>query len=385
MKRKMIAATVAVFFIVGAVAGCSNSSGSRRDKDDEEEEEEEDESVLDVEDYFSCSFDGYDGYGSIVFDVDYASMIDDFEALESMTEGRLAQKITPVYDGEGTLSNGDIVTVSWVLDVDSIDDLEIEADDIEVTVSGLEEIPEFDPFDYLEVTFEGQDPNGYANLQTLEGSPIDGINYTASSTSYLSNGDVITVTASIDEQTCLDNGYILVTNEKEYTVEGLTEYVTSMDQLTDEVISEMQDEALDEYMAAITSWENVEELESTEFVGYYFLSAKDSDTWYDHNYVYIIINAEADNPCEYVDYYYWVRFSNVTVDADGNCSVDLNYTTLPYGSCWFGDCSGAAFTTEEVDGQYYWYVGYRELDDLYSNDIQPNLADYNVYDNIEED
>ena len=384
MNKRVIATTFCLLFVFSSFTGCSNLQAMKDNLDETAKEDVE----IDLSQYFVYSFSGYDGMGTISYEMDYDALIKDYEKLEdeNYSEKKLAKAIIPVVTEQQDLSNGQEITVSWNLDVKEIEkdcDIEFKDDDFTITVKGLEVLPKYDPFEYIDVTYEGTELAGYINIQTLSGSPIDGVTYSASKTSNLSNGDVITITASCDEQSCLDQGYLLVANEKEYTVEGLYEYVMSTDLLTDDVISEMTDEALDEYYAS-SNLSDTEELQSADFVGYYFLTAKDPDSTSCKNYCYIIINVKVNNPIENVDYYYWVGFENILIDSDGNCSVDLNDTDCVWGDyIGWGYTEGTVFLIEKDDGgSPYWYVGYQELDGLYSNVIQPNLADYNIYDNI---
>lgn len=380
MRKAIICLMMVSTVILG---GCSNIQPLSEDLQETKKEDSE----VDLSKYFVYSFSGYDGQGSMSYEMDYESMLEDYEILEeeNYSEKKLAKKILPVVDIRGDISNGQEITISWDLDVKDIEkdcNLEFIDDDFTITVEGLEVMPEYDPFEYLEVTYEGVEQAGYINLQTISGSPIDDVTYSATKTSNLSNGDIITITASCDEETCLEQGYQLTSNEKEYTVEGLYEYVMSTDQITDEILSEMFDEALDEYYAS-SDLSETEELQSADYAGYYFLTAKAPNSTSCKNYCYIIINVKVNNPIENLEYYYWVGFTNILVDSDGNCTVDLNDTDCIYGGKYpySGIKYGIYFTTEEIDGNYYWYVGYRELDSLYSAEIQPYLADYNVYDN----
>ena len=84
-----------------------------------------------------------------------------------------------------------------------------------------------------------------------------------------------------------------------------------------------------------------------KYMGYYFLNAKDRDTWSDHNKVYVIYKATVkskDNSFKKSDVYLPVEFSNIIKYSDGEDYVSTEYcsisgsSSLSYG--WFSSVSG---------------------------------------------
>lgn len=113
----------------------------------------------------------------------------------------------------------------------------------------MKEISKFDPFDGLEVTFSGIAPNGTANISGMSTSgPASVLRYSADRMDGLSEGDVITIMISgyngeDPAATCAENfGMVPSTLTKEYTVDGLDSYVSSLADISDESLGEMQAE-----------------------------------------------------------------------------------------------------------------------------------------------
>ena len=92
---------------------------------------------------------------------------------------------------------------------------EIEETTEETTTETTVQI-EVDPFDYIDVSFDGTAPYGTASVSVSDDCPVD-LNVVLSSASDLNNGDVVTVTAE-----CGTEGYVLSNESQEYTVSGLT-------------------------------------------------------------------------------------------------------------------------------------------------------------------
>ncbi len=86
--------------------------------------------------------------------------------------------------------------------------------------------PRVNPFDYVEVTFQGTDGDGKVVLQTKSSDNVD-VNYIRfeiSKKNDLLQGETITVRATSDE-------YLLEESTRTYTVEGLDEYLTDLESI----------------------------------------------------------------------------------------------------------------------------------------------------------
>ena len=201
----------------------------------------------------------------------------------------------------------------------------------------------------------------------------------------------VTVHSNRDDfSDCIEKyGAIPATTEKTYTVEGLNEYVTDSDGLTDSVLVSLQNQAQDVLNAYIAkSWDSeCVTLKGMSYLGYYILTPKNKDNYGVSQDVIILPyqvtshnHFEDDKGQVYdadVSYYWYIAFRNVSKDADGNIAGGLDdYYT-----------ANASFDVKTGldDGWWekYWsYDGYQTLDELYSNAVTRNVEDYNHQDNV---
>ena len=140
---------------------------------------------IDLNKYTTVSIDGYNTVGQAGVTFDYAKFEKDYgKNLEkivrkkhiecfkdSVTEQFLADCVDGALDKETELSNGDVVTYKWNCNDEvarSVYGYKLKYEDIEVKAEKLEEAKTFDPFEGIQVTFDGVAPNGYAYV---EGNP----------------------------------------------------------------------------------------------------------------------------------------------------------------------------------------------------------------------
>ena len=299
------------------------------------------------------------------------------------------------------LSNGDVVTYTWdgvneqtKKEAEEMFGVKIKCSDVTYKVSGLTAVNTFDAFDGVEVEFNGISPDGSATVNTLPtAEAAKGLYYTLDEQYDLANGDTVTVTVHSnrdDFSDCIEKyGAIPATTEKTYTVEGLNEYVTDSDGLTDSVLVSLQNQAQDVLNAYIAkSWDSeCVTLKGMSYLGYYILTPKNKDNYGVSQDVIILPyqvtshnHFEDDKGQVYdadVSYYWYIAFRNVSKDADGNIAGGLDdYYT-----------ANASFDVKTGldDGWWekYWsYDGYQTLDELYSNAVTRNVEDYNHQDNV---
>lgn len=302
-------------------------------------------------------------------------------------------------DKTRNLSNGDVVTYTWdgvneqtKKEAEELFGVKIKCSDVTYKVSGLTAVNTFDAFDGVEVEFNGISPDGSATVNTLPtAEAAKGLYYTLDEQYNLANGDTVTVHSNRDDfSDCIEKyGAIPAATEKTYTVEGLNEYVTDSDGLTDSVLVSLQNQAQDVLNAYIAkSWDSeCVTLKGMSYLGYYILTPKNKDNYGVSQDVIILPyqvtshnHFEDDKGQVYdadVSYYWYIAFRNVSKDADGNIAGGLDdYYT-----------ANASFDVKTGldDGWWekYWsYDGYQTLDELYSNAVTRNVEDYNHQDNV---
>ena len=379
--------------------------------------------------YITLSAEGYNSIGTLDVEFDTDKLERDYgkkiaknfqKAMKNHEEDTygLSNLAGSLYDGGETslfvtycadgsadktrnLSNGDVVTYTWdgvneqtKKEAEELFGVKIKCSDVTYKVSGLTAVNTFDAFDGVEVEFNGISPDGSATVNTLPtAEAAKGLYYTLDEQYNLANGDTVTVTVHSnrdDFSDCIEKyGAIPAATEKTYTVEGLNEYVTDSDGLTDSVLVSLQNQAQDVLNAYIAkSWDSeCVTLKGMSYLGYYILTPKNKDNYGVSQDVIILPyqvtshnHFEDDKGQVYdadVSYYWYIAFRNVSKDADGNIAGGLDdYYT-----------ANASFDVKTGldDGWWekYWsYDGYQTLDELYSNAVTRNVEDYNHQDNV---
>lgn len=347
---------------------------------------------INLDDYVEITVSGYEGYGTANYDFDIEQMIEDntdvfdisdldSDDLETMSSALhvyddIDNLISGSMDNSSELSNGDTVTYIWNISESSQSDFEknykcrLKYSNITYKVSGLEKIAEVDPFDEksFSITYEGEAPNGYI---TITNSEYMQIKYEASKTYELSNGDVITVTASLTDSEDV-TGFTLSRTSAEFTVEGLDSYVSDISQIPEDYLSQMEAQVQDALTSQVADeWENPDWYKSMEYVGSYLMVAKGVPGFFSStNTLYMIFKITSDSPDGIITYYSYGSFDNIMVYSDGTCYTDLSRCNIPNNFI-------GAFTVGD-----YEFTGYETLDIFYNQIIAPELQDYTVTDNV---
>ena len=175
--------------------------------------------------------------------VNYSAFFQSVSAELSKTEG---------------ISNGDTIEATLTYDEQLADELHIKIrnNKLSLQVKGLKDGTKIDVFEDLQVTFTGIAPKG--EIEIINNSANDFVSdiyFSADKTSGLSNGDVVTITANYDKYQAQEELLIVTQDTKEFTVEGLGEYLTSVEQITDEVRAALDNKAKEAVNASLAeSW-----------------------------------------------------------------------------------------------------------------------------------
>lgn len=351
---------------------------------------------INLNDYLNISYSGYDENGNADFEFDYNGISKDFaDEIGLKTDKEIyvfKHDLNEYIDGdinkiEG-LKNGDEIYFKWRVNVKNLEekyDIELEFKDVYEKVSGLKEIAEYDPLEMVTIKYSGMSKNGTAKIENKSDYPW--LKYSISKDYGLSNNDKITVEVQYDEsikQHCLENGIRLTRLEREYTVEGLGEYFSKVNEIPEEQLVKMKKQAEDAFNAYVaTKWEEKESVKAMTYLGSYLLNAK-GEVWRSaNNYLYLIYKIDVSNSNGDFSFYYYTRFENLYITSEGDYVVDILTYEVPYGSAssFLGEwhLSGESF----IEGDY-WYEGYKTLDEIYSACVTSNLDEYTYDSNVEE-
>lgn len=220
---------------------------------------------VDLNQYVEVNISGVDTKGTANIEFDYDKFEEDIvkifnerekknDSLEDMfsaydqlskAEECFEFEVSP----ENDLKNGDKVVVKAIIDEKLAEelDLKFKFKEIEEKVSGLKEatiISEKELFEDVVIEFTGVSPNAEVQIRnTSKDKYISQVQFYADKTSGLKKGDKITVTAegNFDEE----EGIIFENTEKEYTVEETDVYITSIDELSQEQMQKIMNQAKD--------------------------------------------------------------------------------------------------------------------------------------------
>lgn len=307
--------------------------------------------------------------------------------------------ISGEFDHSDGLSNGDVITYKWDCDEEyawNAFGVKLKYADIEYTVEGLNKAEVFDPFEGLEVTFSGISPNGFVEIsKAYVDQPASEFRFRADNMEGLSVGDKVTVTAEMDyvedviSYFAENYGMVPGTLTKEYTVEGLSRYIRTASDVSEESLQLMKSQAEDVFRAkAASNWGEEETLKGLDYIGNYLLTAKSSSSWSADNILYLVykvtVHDTYSNDGETYDedssYYWYIAYNNLLVDDSGEVFVNVTDYDIPSDRIYID--SGIS------QGWYgtmtWYYYGYVDLASLYRAAVTSKIDQYNHEDNVNE-
>lgn len=188
----------------------------------------------------------------------------------------------------------------------------------------------------------------------------------------LSNGDTVTFQWNCDAETAQqEHNAVLAPENAAFTVEGLDEWVTALDQIgqTDwDALAAAGEEALRQ--------KEGDSILSAECLGGYMLVRQDfSSEMVDvHNMLYAAYKVEAQLPDgSTLTYYAGVGFGDLVLHGDGSVEATGDYGFLAYGNI-----------DVKVNGDYYNFTGFETLEDMNTECIDGYSGMYSVESNVTE-
>lgn len=336
-------------------------------------------------------YDGLSSY-SVKLQMSGQSLSEDFNLMkdELISEGYFEKK------GKfETTINGKNKKVKWNMDDASVSGklnngivqyVTVTADGVSCTYpEGADKLEAVDAFSNLTVTFNGIYPDSSISISGGDSR----VKYTANTEKNMKNGDVITVSAELNGS--YNTQCMLTEPSKEYIVEGLSAYATSISEIPDEMKEKMLAQANDSITASCAGWAEGNTLKSLEFAGFYLLTGKEGFQTKPYNRLYCVYKSTANitgykrggdgKTEENADetYYTYYRFNDIMLMPDGVCSVDLssgemtsNKIESDYGyyDFWGG-------------GTFYTFKGYKDLDSMFNECVTSQIEKYNYESTVE--
>ena len=231
-------------------------------------------------------------------------------------------------------------------------------------------------------------PNGY--VEATYNGPLYDIRFVTDNNNCYSNGDTVTFKVQYNydyatESSLIDQGVILSEVEKDFTVEGLSSYAMSMDEISGDALEAMKKQAQDVILAESAKWDEAWSVTSSSYAGMYFLSNKSSGSTM--NRVTIIHKIVADLNTTHNDgtegkdtvtYYYPVTFYNCILLPDGTLSVDTTNYERPR------DSFSKSYDLGGWWDNTYSFNGYESTTTLFNQNVTYFVENYNYETSFEE-
>lgn len=350
-------------------------------------------SSINLNDYIVIETEGYNtlGKAKVEFDLDkfetenakkikMDSSMTMQQSLYNATQPELLKILYIDYsvNGNNNLSNGDVITIKWKCDDSSAEQFfgcKLKYSDIEYSVTGLEEVKTFDPFENVTLIYSGIEPNGVVDEIKVDYSKpeMQYLTFKADKGYNLSSGDEVCVSAEmigtineyVNNFNCIPSIY-----EKKYIVSSLPKYISDVNEIPDNVIDQMDIQLRDHMKAKFAEWEN-ENLESMDLIGEYLIAAKPGFEVTDNNMLTMVYRIKGNNPNGTFEYIWTGFYVDLIEDASGEIEFDLSKITYPKEN---KDSKYLIYLPENQDK--YRYYGFIDIDSFYEAIITQNMEKY---------
>lgn len=315
---------------------------------------------VDFAKYITAEYDGFNGYSGVEFSFDEEKFLEDNKKKiedESVYENFI-DSIEYYYEDENNYSNGDIITVRVTCNESLLEGLNIKVKSTEFRykVSGLQEGTVIDVFADVDVEVYGISPQAEALVtNNSDNEYVQTLKFrfdnNADTISGVKSGDTLNVICNIDKEEATKNGYIVLENERTFTVGVLDAYVDKAEDIDveetfnnsivkeDVEVIHTQTEDMQFRMLYKASGNtnylfqyNKEWVENVEFYDAKLLVKKEASMEEPYNYIYVIYKAYVTNADYGEEVYFFFEYSNAVTAADGTFMLAHNDEELRY-SC----------------------------------------------------
>ncbi len=205
--------------------------------------------------YTEFIYSGYNSNGTAYINFDKDTLIydligDEPEELENMIVwNELYDQYCEAIEYECTadtgLSNNQEITVTFT--VSDVLSNKVKSGSYSYTVTGLPEVETVDAFSGIRVIFDGVSGEAYAQVdKATDDEYVCYFSYSIDNAYHLSNGETVTVSIT-NAESVVEQNYIIPENlTKEYSVENLPEYVSSVEQIPKDKLNDIIDQFVKE-------------------------------------------------------------------------------------------------------------------------------------------
>lgn len=355
---------------------------------------------IDVSYYYDIELEGVDGFAkaNLVFDKD-KFLADNKGKIESRTSfnkdepydeylAEIIENMAPAeLDKYENIANGDDLTVTYTIPEDQKLDVEekykvefVDPQSETVSIEGLDEVGEFDPFAYVDVSVEGIYPNNYLNIKVKDNAPeeMNFVNVYSEKDQKIKKGDTIKLKAEANNDTLSQNyGKKVSTTEKDITIDDVPRFLADVSDLSEEDLASLKDAAKEKI--AEMSLPNGVSLNDAKYVGE-VLSYKENSG----NELYLLyeitVAEDIEGHKDKFTFYNAVDFSDVTIGSDNLYSyMDMLYQNASHKFTKEGSTKreslpyNAFYSVDEILKEIK-----TDNNKTYTEKFDPDISDYRV-------
>ena len=279
------------------------------------------------------------------------------------------------------LANGDVIKIEAGSNSpdNKFFDKKFKTGSIQFKINGLTEGKSVDVFDKadFEISFAGVNGSGKV-VVNWNASGMDDLTVrfaVKENTNAYSNGDKVEIVVEYDVEEWTSKGYYPREEYRIVTVEGLTTYLTSMEDITDEQLDQMKISVENEIKRdAKEKWYKEISIENISYVGSCLLNKREGIFFYGpENLLYMVFKVDVyenygPNGGEdtHFSYYTYGLYEGLLIDEKNNIELE----NIPISLCWEEFDRVIKMNASSVFGySTVYYNGYETLEELFRDNV----------------
>ena len=229
---------------------------------------------------------------------------------------------------------------------------------------------EINPFDKLSIKYNGVSGNATGRLDDKNTHAISVLKKSTTDMEKLSNGDTITVTYPKDSIKDGNTNYIFTETEKTYTVRGLDEYVSDINQIGSEDLEVLKKNAIDKAIFECKDDDFPYVEDSFEVYAIYTMVKKDFTK---QSSVFIVSFDYLDNKDKNTKTgYFMAEYSNIIKMGDGSFKINFN-------------AGGFNYSRESYLGGFTVISAHSTWDAVYTDVYLNNKAEWSIHEDYKKE
>lgn len=259
-------------------------------------------------------------------------------------------------------------------------------------IQGLTDGQAIDVFEEasLKVVFTGINGSGRTKLEwDYEFMPELEFDFMVEEGFNLTNGDEINILLNYDESLWVSYGYFPVEEWKTYTVEGLSELLTSIESIPEEQLLVMND-TVEAHLNELqeSDWREGTSIKGITYVGSYLLTKNpDNHDMGPENMLELVYKVDAfenyapeGGEDSLFSFYFCNIYEDVVLDEEGNLDLDESESYYPFASFNRRVCMGNSILWGNVLVNY---DGYESFDELFEDRVNAYSDEYTYVTDID--